>query len=119
MLNLDTHILVHALGGDINPHERKLLAENSWGISAIVFWELSKLVQLGRISLDFEDPEVQAVLSCVHVWPLDLEISRLSTQLDFSGDPADEIIAATSVFYRTPLVTRDRRILLSKVVPFP
>ena len=40
MLNLDTHILIHALRGDINPDERKLLANDAWSIASIVFWEL-------------------------------------------------------------------------------
>jgi PIN domain nuclease of toxin-antitoxin system len=119
MLNLDTHILVRALRGDIKPGERKLLANDSWGIASIVLWELSKLVQLGRVTLDLDDPEMTAALSSIHVWPLDLEIARVSTQLDFTGDPADELIAATSVVHRVPLVTRDRRILRSKIVPFP
>ena len=42
---------------------------------------------------------------------------RLSTKLDFRGDPADELIAATSVVHNVPLVTRDRSIRRSKVVP--
>jgi PIN domain nuclease of toxin-antitoxin system len=40
-----------------------------------------------------------------------------STRLDFRGDPADEIIAATSVVHRVPLLTRDRRIRGSRIVP--
>jgi PIN domain nuclease of toxin-antitoxin system len=119
MLNLDTHILIHALRGDVKPRERKLLANDSWSIASIVLWELSKLVQLGRVTLDLDDPEVTTALSSIHVWPLDLKVARVSTQLDFTGDPADELIAATSVVHRVPLVTRDRRILRSKIVPFP
>jgi PIN domain nuclease of toxin-antitoxin system len=38
--------------------------------------------------------------------------------LDFQSDPADELIAATSVVHKVPLLTRDRRILSSNVVPF-
>jgi predicted nucleic acid-binding protein len=38
-------------------------------------------------------------------------------RLDFRGDPADEIIAATSLVYRAPLMTRDRRLRNSKIVP--
>jgi predicted nucleic acid-binding protein len=37
--------------------------------------------------------------------------------LDFRSDPADELIAATSVVYRVPLVTRDRKLRGSKIVP--
>jgi len=118
MLNLDTHVLVHALRGDLRPRERELLATDSWGISAIVLWELATLAQLGRVTIDLEDPEVKVALSRLHVWPLDLEIARASTRLDFRGDPADELIAATSVVHRISLLTRDRRIRHSKLVPF-
>jgi PIN domain nuclease of toxin-antitoxin system len=117
MVNLDTHILVFALGGDVTGRERKLLASNTWSISSIVFWELAKLVQLRRIDMDLNDPEVVRVLSRIHVWPVDLDVSIQSTKLDFRGDPADELIAATSVVHRVPLVTRDRRIRGSRMVP--
>jgi len=117
LLNLDTHILVYALGGGVTEAERRVLTADQWSISAIVLWELAKLVQLGRIDLDIESPEFSRALSALRVWPLDLAVSRQSTQLDFSSDPADEIIAATSVVHHVPLVTRDRRILASQVVP--
>ena len=118
MLNLDTHILIHALRGDVQRRERALLAKESWGIAAIVLWELAKLTRLGRVGIDLEDPEVESALSNVHVWPLDLAVARASTRLDFRGDPADELIAATSLVYAVPLLTRDKRILRSKMVPF-
>lgn len=117
MLNLDTHVLIHALLGDVGRRERTLLASQSWGIAAIVLWELAKLAQLGRVDIDLEDPDVVGALSSVHVWPLDLAVARASTRLDFRGDPADELIAATSVVYSVPLLTRDKRIRRSKVVP--
>ena len=118
MLNLDTHVLVHALGGDLRQREKETLERNEWSISAIVLWELAKLVQLGRISIDLNDREVVRTLSGIHLWPIDLNIALTSTQLDFSGDPADELIAATSVVHEVPLLTRDRTILRSRVVPF-
>jgi len=37
--------------------------------------------------------------------------------LDVRVDPADEIIAATSVAHNVPLVTRDRALRRSAVVP--
>ena len=117
MLNLDTHVLVYALAGELRPREQSLLSAHRWGISGIVLWELAKLVQLGRIELDLEDREVSRILSLVHVWPLDLPIARASTELDFRGDPADELIAATSVVLGIPLLTRDREIRRSKIVP--
>ncbi|MCY3821094.1 MAG: type II toxin-antitoxin system VapC family toxin [Gammaproteobacteria bacterium] len=117
-MNLDTHVLIHALSGDLRPREKKLLERNEWSISAIVLWELAKLVQLYRISMDLNDREVVRTLSGIHLWPIDLSISLTSTQLDFSGDPADELIAATSVVHQVPLLTRDRAILRSEIVPF-
>ena len=50
MLNLDTHVLLHALGGRLTAAERALLSREVWGISAIVLWEICKLQQLGRIA---------------------------------------------------------------------
>ena len=118
MLNLDTHILVHALQGTITSAERRLLTQQSWSISAIVLWELAKLSEKRRISLDLSSPEFARALSRVHIWPLDLSICRETLSLDFKSDPADEIIAATSIVHRVPLMTRDRKILRSRIVPF-
>jgi PIN domain nuclease of toxin-antitoxin system len=117
MLNLDTHILVFALAGDLRPRERTRLDNEPWGISDIVLWELAKLVELGRLRLDLTERRVRHALGSLHVWPIDLEIADMSTKLDFKGDPADELIAATSVVHEVPLLTRDRRIRRSKMVP--
>lgn len=117
MLNLDTHIVIHALSGTLRPAEKALLTENRWSVSAIVLWELAKLVQLGRVELDLDDREVVRALSRLHVWPIDLAVALASTRLDFSSDPADEIIAATSVVHDVPLLTRDSVMRRSKVVP--
>lgn len=117
MLNLDTHILIFAVSGALRPAERRLLANDRWSISAIVLWEIAKLARLGRIELDLGDRDVARVLNRVHVWPIDLDVARTSVRLDFEGDPADGIIAATSIVHGVPLVTRDRTIRRSKIVP--
>src|SRR5262249_30256578 len=111
MLNLDTHIVLHALTGDLTRRERTLLTGDSWSISAIVIWEIGKLAELGRIEIDLDDPELGRTLYRIHVWPLTLDICRAIRTLDVRSDPADEIIAATSVVHRAPLVTRDRTLL--------
>ena len=87
MLNLDTRILIYALSGSLRPRERTLLSAAKWSMSKL------------------------------HVWPIDLAVARESTRLDFHGDPADELIAATSVVHEVLLLTRDRRIRRSKLVP--
>ena len=117
MLNVDTHVLLFAVTDALRPRERRLLAADRWSISAIVLWEIAKLAQLGRIAVNLDDADVVRVLARVHVWPLTREIARTSTRLDIRGDPADELIAATSVVQNIPLVTRDRRLLKSKMVP--
>ena len=117
MLNLDTHILLFALSGEVTRRERALLDGDQWSISAIVLWELAKLSILGRIEADLESPDFTRALSGIHIWPLDLAVCRQLRALDFRSDPADEIIAATSMVHRAPLVTRDRRIRASRVVP--
>ena len=117
MINLDTHILVYAVKGELRPTEHNLLEQNRWSISAIVLWELAKLVQLGRLNIDLDDRDVARTLTRVQVWPINLAVARVSTNLDFEGDPADEIIAATSIVYNVPLLTRDKVIRNSNTVP--
>ena len=117
MLSLDTHILVHALRGGLTASEERLLSSRSWSISAIVLWELAKLSHLGRIELDIRSPEFSRAMGRIHIWPLDLTVCRQTLALDFRSDPADEIIAATSIVHNVPLVTRDSRILGSLIVP--
>lgn len=116
MLSLDTPIVVFALQGALSRREHQLLIENDCSVSGIVLWELSKLHQLGRIDIDPASGELAEFLSHLTILPLNLETAVLSTQLDFRSDPADEIIAATSLVYQAPLVTRDVTILKSKTV---
>jgi PIN domain nuclease of toxin-antitoxin system len=117
MLNVDTHVLLYAVTGALSTRETRLLRSEPWSISAIVLWEIAELARLGRIAVDLDDPDVVRVLARVHVWPLTREIARTSTHLDIRGDPADELIAATSVVHKVPLLTRDRALLGSKMVP--
>ena len=117
MLNLDTPILIFALTGELRPAEQGLLGRNGQSVSPIGLWEFVKLVQLNRLDMDLDNREVVRILSRLYLWPIDLAVARASTQLDFSSDPADEIIAATSVVHDVPLLTRDHIIRSSKIVP--
>jgi PIN domain nuclease of toxin-antitoxin system len=117
MLNLDTHVLLHAVIGDLTAAETKLLRGHRWSISAIVLWEIAKLAQLRRIAIDLDDPEVVRTLATLQVWPITLEIARASARLDVRSDPADELIAATSVVQKVPLLTRDRTLRRSRMIP--
>lgn len=118
MLNLDTHILVHFLAGELTPAELRRVSNQELAISDIVLWELAKLVQMKRVVLDLDGATFRSFLQTLTVLPVTLEIARQSTQLDFSSDPAGEIIAATSIVEKIPLLTRDRIIRKSRMVPF-
>lgn len=117
MLNLDTHILVALAAGEATPAELGRAVNQPLAISDIVLWELAMLVERGRLKMDIESRELREWLRNLTIFPITLEIARQSTQLDFSSDPADEIIAATSVVENIPLLTRDRRIRKSRIVP--
>lgn len=117
MLNLDTHILLHALHGRLEPNERRLLTEDGeWSISAIVLWEVEKLHVKRRIPHGLDFPPLATALRYLRIWPITPEVCLNIRVLDFHSDSADEIIAATSLTHDIPLVTRDSRIRASQLV---
>jgi len=118
MLNLDTHILIHAVSGLLTHAERDVLAAEEWGISDIVLWEIEMLHARGRIAFGLDRPPLADALRRVKIWPITPEICLKLRGLDFHSDPADEIIAATSLAHDVSLVTRDARIRHSKLVRF-
>lgn len=116
MLNLDTHTLLHAVQDRLTSAETRVLAQDDWGISAIVLWEIEKLYQKRRIAVGLDDPALALALRRLNIWPITSDVCLNLRLLDFQSDPADEIIAATSVTHDVPLVTRDRRIRASRLV---
>ncbi len=83
-------------------------------VSPISFWEISMLVQKGRVGLDRPTA----------VWVGDFQLTervevadltptiavRAAELLDFHGDPADRILVATAVSCGAPLITKDEKI---------
>lgn len=119
MLNLDTNVVAALLNGSLRKDEVRAMDDDPhWAISAIVLWEVAMLHRAGRIGFGVDDPAFRSLLGQVDVLPLSLEVARQSQRLDFSSDPADEIIAATSIVFGAPLVTRDSTLLASRIVPF-
>lgn len=117
MINVDTNILVRALAGTLNREEAGVLSQEPWGISAIVLWELERLHQRGRLRYSIDAEPLATLVDNVHVWPLSQRICLATRNLDFPGDPADQLIAATSIVHQAPLVTRDMQLLRSDKVP--
>jgi len=117
MLNLDPHMLVATLDGTLTGAEEEIARGHELAISGIVLWELAKLVRIGRLEMDLESRLFRRCLGFLTIIPITPEIAVRSTRLDFRSDPADELIAATSIVERLPLLTRDERILSSHEVP--
>ena len=99
----------------------RIHSETRIGVSAISCLEVATLVAKGRISLDRDTLDwLEAALAMrrVELIPLTPPIAVKATQLgnDFPGDPADRVIAATSILESAPLVTKDSRIRNSTAV---
>ncbi|MEX0782249.1 MAG: PIN domain-containing protein [Dehalococcoidia bacterium] len=116
MICLDTHILLAIVDDALRADELRVV-EGFWAISDIVLWEIGHLERAGRIRPILRTPELSEVLGRTTVFPINLPVAEALRRLDFRSDPADEIIAATSVVHDIPLLTRDQRILSSKIVP--
>lgn len=83
------------------------------GISAASVYELTHLVERGRLRLDAPVRSwVRDALGPAEVEPLtiDAEIALDAAQLHLVGDPFDRIIYATAVAKDARLVTRDERL---------
>lgn len=116
MLNLDTHILIEFLAGKLSKKELEKLKGEEFAISNIVLWEIAKLKQLGRIEIDLESREMKRFFKRITKLPITVDIATQSTKLDINSDPADEIIAATSLVHSIPLMTRDKELKKSRLI---
>src|SRR5437867_2778193 len=127
-LLLDTHALLWWMADEerLTRHQREALeraeqSEERFGVSAITFWEMAKLLERGRLHLPravdplFHDLETHPQ---IELYPLTPRIALESTRLGpkFHTDPADQIIAATARVHGLRLVTADQRIRKSGVV---
>ena len=121
MIVIDTHTLLWWVSGDksLSKAAEKIINEtlidNEIIISSISVWEISMLIEKGRLvlSMDIENwiNEVSAIEG-VRFMPVDNEIAIKSTKLpgEFHKDPADRIIVATARKLAVPLVTIDEKI---------
>ena len=116
MIVLDTHAWLWwvAEPGRLSPAARQAIdAAETIGVSTFSAWEVTMLVQHGRISLDRDVATwVRQALAPEPVVKLapTAEIAVAAGLLDaeqFPGDPADRIIYATAKAAGAALVTRD------------
>jgi PIN domain nuclease of toxin-antitoxin system len=72
--------------------------------------EIAKLHEKGRIRFTLDTPAMAQAIATLHIWPITSEICLNLRRLDFRSDPADELIAATSLTHGVALLTRDTKI---------
>lgn len=94
---------------------------NTLIISDISIWEISMLIKKKRIEVDataanFINLFLQS--RSVSVQSISPEIAELSVNFgaDINNDPADRIIAATSIILNTQLVTADQNLIDSQMI---
>ena len=127
MIVVDTHIIIwNALKPEmLSEKAEKAIsaANNSDGIifCEISLWEIAMLMHKGRLSIDIEYLEfIKLILESNEYVFLGItpEIAALSTDLlsDNNKDPADRIIAATSIIENAKLVTADKKLRQSRKV---
>lgn len=115
---LDTNVLLFdayepaRIGRNVRRVLDRGASEGTLVISDITLWEVAMLAERGRTPI--EDPEA-FLHDAIKGWqltvqPITIEIALLSVRLGFRSDPADLLIAATSVHLGATLITSDERL---------
>ena len=126
MILLDTHILVWMLltPEKLTPASRKkIVTAREIGplfLSTISLWEIAWLVENHRIATDLSTASfVQKCASFVQLLPITPQIaaSAVAFPATYPSDPQDRIIGATAIVEGLRLLTRDKRIRQSHLVP--
>ena len=125
---IDTHILIHWFADQarLSAHQRESLrqadADDPLLLSEISLWEVATLQELGRIRLDrplrewLERATAPPLVRRVGISPA--VASQVAALPDsFHRDPADRIIVASALVHGARLITSDRRIRDSGLVP--
>ncbi len=122
MIVVDTHVIIwDALKPEMLSKNAKKNIEQANERDGILFceislWEIAMLVKKERISIDASFQNfIKLVFSSnkYQFQGITPEIAELSTQLpeEVNKDPADRIIAATSLIHNIPLITKDSNLL--------
>lgn len=126
MTLLDTHILIWLLIApeNLSSKARKAIVaarrSGALAISAISLWKIAWLAENNRIEVDVSvDSFVKKCASYVQVLPISQEIAVRSVQFpkSYPNDPQDRIIGATAIVEGIRLLTHDKAIIGSGLVP--
>jgi PIN domain nuclease of toxin-antitoxin system len=85
-------------------------------ICDISFWEISMLIKRKRIEIDDTASGFITLLlqsRNYHIQEITPEIAELSVNLgpEINNDPADRLIAATSILANAPIITADKNLI--------
>ena len=127
MIVVDTHIILwNALKPEMLSRKAQKAISAANNLDGIIFcdislWEIAMLMHKGRLSIDVEYLEFIKLVSESNNYVyrgITPEIARLSAKLfsDNNKDPADRIIAATSIIENAKLVTADKKLRQSRKV---
>jgi PIN domain nuclease of toxin-antitoxin system len=125
---LDTHVLLGWVNGadTLSRAQARAVAtasaEAPLRVSDISLWEIATLAELGRIRLGLplrdwlEAAVAPPLVERVGISPA-IAAQVASLPAHFHRDPADRILVATALVLGATLVTSDRAIIGSRVVP--
>lgn len=127
MITVDTHIIIWEALDPQRLSKRALQqfkkANDSDGIifCDISLWEISMLISKNRLEIDATYKEFIDLLIKTRnyvIQPITTEIADMSNNLlkSLNSDPADRIIAATSLYTNSGLITADKNLQKSKIL---
>ena len=122
MIVLDTHALIWWVNGNDQLSsgarqaiENELADDQQILLSVISAWEISMLVEKGRLvlTMDVDDwLKTAESIEGVTFVPIDLDVAVQSVRLpgEFHPDPADRMIVTLACHHTVPLITADAKI---------
>ena len=126
LILLDTHVLVWLalqpgkLSRNAKEAIRSARLHSRLAVAAITLWELAWLVENGRIESTMSiESFIRECVSKVSVLPITPEIAVRAASFpeSYPKDPQDRLIGATALVEGAGLVTHDRGIARSGLVP--
>lgn len=128
MIVLDTHVIIwDALAPErlSEPAQTAITQANQSDgmiICDISLWEIAMLLQKGRLRVDTDPLSFMNLLLQANktlVQAITPQIATLATQLptEINKDPADRLIAATTLAENSTLLTADRNLQAAELLP--
>jgi len=125
MILLDTCTLIWDAiePGKLTPTAKKALkhSKNELMICDISIWEISMLIKKKRLIIEGSASEfINLILQSrnFHIQPITPEIAELSVNfgIEINNDPADRLIAASSILKNSPVITADHNLRGATIV---